>query len=380
MTDLLPLRSLAARLFILLSVFAAASCSDSPTQPSSGLRITSIAPATGSTTGGTIITITGTQFGQDSTVTIGGVPATSVTVQSATALTATLGPRASDGIADVVVNSGGQTATLSGLFRYYAPSAANQPPVVTSIRSTGSKSNQPSGFAEVEETVTLFPSVANSDGATLRYEWSGPGTFSAGADGTTTWRMPAADTTPAAITASLTVTKLFLEAGIEHRQSSAPFSYSMQLHDSRREVLDMGEDFLTRFTRQLPPDQTLHNFSPTCDGGRGRHEEESDIQLNRARFVQNFDAFRIMRRTPFSVNFRSFCQPGDKPTQLNTDACSSLAVRWEGFDRELNAPYITTGIDYVSAVVENNQWRLCHSAFIGTETFPTLGFSRALSW
>lgn len=369
------------RLLLFLLVLLAAACSDSPTQPStSTVKITSIAPATGSTTGGTLITITGASFGSDTTVTIGGVATTSVRVMSSTLLTAVLGPRSNAGTGDVIVTSGGQTASLEGLFRYFAPSGTNLPPVVTAIRSTASKPNQPSGFGEVNETVTLVPTVQNNEAATLQYEWSGPGTFTTATDGSTVWRLPSPSATPATVTASLTVTELYLEIGIEHRHQSAPTSFALQLHDSRREVLDMGEDFLTRFTRQLPPEQTLHNFSRTCDDGRGRSEEERDIELNRARYIENFEAFRISRRTPFTVNFKSFCQPPDKPLQLNTDACGSLAVHWEGFDRELGANFVTNGINYISAVVENNQWRLCHSAFVGTETFPALGITRAVSW
>lgn len=369
------------RAWLFLAI-AAAACSESPTTPTTpGLAITSVAPATGSTTGGTVIEITGGQFGSDTAVTFAGVPAASVRVQSTTALTAVLGTRATEGTGDIVVTSGGKSATLAGRFRYFAPSGSNQPPVVTAIRGVSSKPNQPSGFAEIDETLTIVPTVSNAEaGVTFRYEWTGPGTFTPAADGTTAWRLPISGTTPTAITASLVVTELFIEQGIEHQQKAAPASFSVQLHDSRKEVLDMGEDFLTRFTRQLPVDQILHNFSATCDDGRGRSEEASDIALNQARFTQNVDAFRVTRRSPFSVNFKSFCSAGDKPAQANTDACGSLAVHWEGYDRELGANFVTNGINYVSGVVENNQWRLCHSSFTGTASYPALGLTRAISW
>jgi len=341
----------------------------------------SVAPATGSTTGGTVIEITGGEFGADTAVTFAGVPAASVRVQSATSLAAVLGARSTEGVGDIVVTSGGKSAALAGRFRYYAPSGANQPPIVTGIRGVSSKPNQPSRFFEIDETISIIPTVANAEvGVTFRYEWTGPGTFTPAPDGTTAWRLPSTGTTPMVVTASLVVTELFIEIGIEHQQKAAPASFSVQVHDSRKEVLDMGEDFLTRFTRQLPADQTLHNFSPTCDGGRGRADEASDIELNRARFTQNVDAFRLTRRPPFSVNFKSVCNAGDKPPQPNIDACGSLAVHWEGYDRELGANFVTNGINYLSAVVENNQWRLCHSSFTGTASYPALGLTRAISW
>ena len=40
---------------------------------------------------------------------------------------------------------------------------------------------------------------------------------------------------------------------------------------------------------------------------------------------------------------------------------------------------ITDGIDFVTAVLESNTWRLCHSNFTGTETILTLGIIRQVT-
>ena len=89
--------------------------------------ITNVSPATGSTIGGTAITITGTGFQSGATVTIGGVPATDVTFVSTTSITARtpLGPATEQLNADVVVTNPDSTkATATGAFVYFLPPLA----------------------------------------------------------------------------------------------------------------------------------------------------------------------------------------------------------------------------------------------------------------
>ena len=77
--------------------------------------ITGVLPISGPSSGGTNITITGTQFEAAATVTIGGAPATNVVVVSDTQITATT-PAGFPGPAVVTVNLGSSTAF------YYRPS------------------------------------------------------------------------------------------------------------------------------------------------------------------------------------------------------------------------------------------------------------------
>ncbi len=95
--------------------------------------VSSISPTSGTTAGGTAVTINGTGFLAGATVTIGGMAATGVTVASGTSITATT-PVHSAGAADVVVkNTDGQSATLSGGFTYTTPNPA---PTVNGISPT----------------------------------------------------------------------------------------------------------------------------------------------------------------------------------------------------------------------------------------------------
>lgn len=362
--------------------FVAGSCGSSPTTPSTPrLTIVSITPGSASTTGGTTVTITGTGFAADATVTFGGVAATSVGVQGTTVLTATAPALPSAGPTDVVVNSGGLTATLSGKFLVVAPSGANQPPVVSSISSVGSRVNQPSGFADLDETVTLIATVTDKEtpAGSLSFQWTGPGTFS-GSGPSTTWHIPATvGTPPSPVAVKLEVAETFTEGTVTHRNVGVG-SFVMQVHDSQKEIMDTGEDFLTLFSRsEVPTDVVLHNFSPTCDGGNGRADEKTDVDNSRALFIQDFSKFTVARRPPVTFNFGGRCPFRSR----RADACSSFTVHWEVTVRSgpmTGRREITDGVDYVTAVLEQNRWYLCHSDFDGTVRIPSLGIVKHVTW
>jgi hypothetical protein len=356
-------------------VLLTAACGKNPAAPAPPtLKLIAIAPKSGSTTGGTSVTLTGTEFSSDAVVSIGGTLAEHVVVSSPTTITAVVAAHSS-GTVDVNVTSGGKSATLPSAFTFVAPIGTNLPPVISGFRSIGSRAGQPSGFADIMETVTLVASVTDADtpADALTYEWSGPGTFT-GAASSVQWQVPGSvSPTPSAITVTLAVTDSFVEGGVTHRQTSIG-TFAMQVHDSQKEILDAGEDFLTLFSRsEVPTSQVLHNFSTTCDKGDGLIAERQDVDTNRALYIQDFSAFRISRRGPAVIAFHSVCSLPDGRVQRNVDACASFAVHWEVIKRSNGAREITNGVDYISAALENNQWRLCHSDFIPSSGFPTLG-------
>src|SRR4029077_14703563 len=86
--------------------------------------VTSVSPTSGSSAGGTTITIAGSDFRSPS-VTVGGNAATGVVVNSSTQLTAKT-PAHATGLVDITVtDSDGQHATLPVGFSY--PSAGTVP-------------------------------------------------------------------------------------------------------------------------------------------------------------------------------------------------------------------------------------------------------------
>lgn len=88
--------------------------------------LTAINPYSGSTAGGTIVTITGTGFLATPTVTIGGVAATGVAVVNATTLTATTGAHVTGTYDVVVTNPGGLSATIAAGYFYVPPGAGTR--------------------------------------------------------------------------------------------------------------------------------------------------------------------------------------------------------------------------------------------------------------
>jgi len=97
--------------------------------------VTGVSPSSGSTAGGTSVTITGTGFTGATAVDFGTTAATSETVNSATSITA-VSPAESAGTVDVTVTGPGGTSATSSAdqFTYQTPSttpppAANAPVV-----------------------------------------------------------------------------------------------------------------------------------------------------------------------------------------------------------------------------------------------------------
>jgi formylglycine-generating enzyme required for sulfatase activity len=84
--------------------------------------ISSVVPLAGPTTGGTLITITGTNLTGTTSVTVGGAAATGVTVVNATTVTAVT-PAGTEGAKTVSVTTPGGTASLADSYTFFAPLA-----------------------------------------------------------------------------------------------------------------------------------------------------------------------------------------------------------------------------------------------------------------
>lgn len=129
----------------------------------------SIAPASGSTAGGTLVTIAGSGFYAGVTVTVGGTLATGLTLVSGASLTCTT-PAGAAGAANVVVtNADAQSATGTGAFTFVAPPAisgiapANGPQsggITVTISGTGFVSGATVTFGPTAATVTSFSATA----------------------------------------------------------------------------------------------------------------------------------------------------------------------------------------------------------------------------
>jgi len=85
--------------------------------PVAAPTLAAVSPTSGPTTGGTTITLTGTNLNGASSVTVGGAAATNVQVVNATTVTAVT-PAGTAGVRDVTVTTPGGTATRTGGFTY----------------------------------------------------------------------------------------------------------------------------------------------------------------------------------------------------------------------------------------------------------------------
>lgn len=108
--------------------------------------VSAVAPTTRSTAGGQLVSISGTGFSDDATVTFGGTSATSVSVVSSTLIRATT-PAKSAGAAAVVVTTAGGGSNSSESLTFEAP------PTITSISPT---SGDIAGGTSVTITGTNF--------------------------------------------------------------------------------------------------------------------------------------------------------------------------------------------------------------------------------
>jgi hypothetical protein len=354
------------------AVVALVSCGgDSPNGPTppptpQSPTVSAVAPAAGTTLGGTAITITGTNFAAGASVTIGGTAATDVTVQGPTSLTART-PQHAAGPGDVVVVVAGRSGALPNGFRFEAPSAStNQPPIIAGISSRSSRPRAPSAFADLDDTLTVTATVTDPETPAdqLRYEWTSDVGAFAGTGREVTWRAPAQAATPAEVRLNLTVIETYqtvneqgLPVTAEHR---VPGLLAVRLHASAKEVRDMAVEFLTEFSQQrVSPDQMVRNFSDSC---RGKSEERDQVRDNQRDFT--ITAFNVEPNPPVEIDFGGVCRDRGR----GGDACAYVPVRWDSIFKPSGRREVATGIGQLNAIYENSRWRLCDSDFLGTTT------------
>ena len=86
--------------------------------------LASISPNTGTTAGGTSVTLTGTNLTGATAVTIGGIAATNVSVVNSTTITAVTAAGGAAGVASVLVTTPGGTNAANTLFTWTTPSVS----------------------------------------------------------------------------------------------------------------------------------------------------------------------------------------------------------------------------------------------------------------
>lgn len=331
-------------------------CGGSPSNPGpQGPLVLAVTPTQGLLTGGTLIHISGANFGPGATVTVGGVPATDVVVESFSSIAAKTGA-AAPGVADVAVTVDGRSGTLAGAFTYMPISG--EVPVIASVEARGDKPHEPANFAEPGEEITLTASAQDADTASdeLAYQWSSDTGTLEQTGQSVRWTVPADAATPSSITLSVTVS--------DKTGNSTTGSTVVAIHDSVKEIGELAHQFLVDFSDSgNPAAYVVRNFSKSarCEGERD--EEFTQIDTNRHNF--HIDSSNVGEPT-VSVQF------GTRPCSYEPregDACAAVPSGWESTclagatECKAGEKSRTSGIDYVTASYEGNEWKLCASYF-----------------
>ncbi len=112
-----------------------------PTPPGPGATVTAVSPISGPVSGGTTVTITGTNFATGATVSFGQATATKTVVVNSTTITATTPAHAAATLNVTVTNKGGDNGTLPGSFTYQPPTPVSTAPKINVVSpNTGSPS------------------------------------------------------------------------------------------------------------------------------------------------------------------------------------------------------------------------------------------------
>jgi hypothetical protein len=267
----------------------------------------------------------------------------------------------------VTVTVSGQTVSLRGGFTY----VANAPPAISSIVVRGSKPREPAQFADLDEAVSVAASVTDAETpvSQLTFAWSADAGSFTGTGATVTWTAPHGFSTPGpgTVTLTLTVTERFQTTNssgvIVSGENLTKGTTTVHLHNSQKEVADLAVDFLTAFSQQMDPLFVVRNFTTSCPG---RSDELSDVQHNQVDFT--ITSWKV--GTPDTrILFTGTCPfPG---RIVQGDACAYVPAEWHSLVKSATyhpelKPYIgktmnVNGTDLVSAVLENDQWKLCGS-------------------
>ena len=237
------------------------------------------------------------------------------------------------------------------------PPQVNALPVVNSIVVRGTNQRQPAQYASLGDTVNVTATVTDAETpvSQLTYEWSSSvgGTFS-GSGASVAWTAPPAAGTPVNAILTLAVIERFGNSQTNRVTATS----TVDLHNSPKEVGDLAWQFLEDFSRQLPVDTVMRNFTDACPGTAN---ERQDV-LNQQRDVAVIDSNIGTPETV--VPFGGTCPFIDRNPV--GDACSRIPVRWVSRIRSTGQISISSGVDQVTAVFEAGspgRWRLCASDY-----------------
>lgn len=268
----------------------------------------------------------------------------------------------------VAVSCGGSTPTAPPPVPPPPAPPANNLPVIDAIVVQGTRPKEPAAFADVGESVPIVARVHDDETAAdqLDYQWSATAGAFAGSGANVVWQAPATATTPLSVTITLKVVEKYGFPGQTPAfQHDVTGTTTLSLHDSISEVGTMSRQFLLDFSDSniRSADDVLRNFStgPRCTAGRS--SEFDDVVKNRTLYrIESYEVGAAAVTIAFASRPCSF-----RP--LDGDACSVVHTIWQSLCLQTNPECSAgdrtrvEGLDYVTAVYEQSQWRLCASNY-----------------
>ena len=245
------------------------------------------------------------------------------------------------------------------------PPPVNALPVIETITAQGRRPGEPAGFADLSEIIDLTARVRDDETALsdLEFQWSATvGTF-AGSGPVVTWRAPDTGETPVPVTLSLKVVERYGHPGGPRQfQQDVSSSTTVSLHDSVKEVSDIGRQFLLDFSDSSIRDvnYVMRNFQPGCYGTAAEMDQVTENR-RRYRIIESRVGEASTR-----INFGGIC-----PYPLGArrgDACTTAPVYWKSIDQDArNAVGAVQGTSWLASfyIREERRWRLCDSSFDG---------------
>jgi hypothetical protein len=223
---------------------------------------------------------------------------------------------------------------------------------------------------EVNETVLLSAVVEDQESTAdkLAFVWSSPGGAFLGEGTQVNWQPSSDMTTPGNPVLTLTVVETYPGltdqgklATLEHRVSR---SVSVRLHNSPRELGDMGVAFLQKFANSsISPEACLVDFSDSCSG---KKSELGDIQRNRENFLileRSLGEPRVTSLTKYSrADVSISCSFGSKRVKCPSGSSGCVVGAIER----------VSGTCRLTAVYEQARWWLCDSRFSGSGLSPSM--------
>jgi hypothetical protein len=248
---------------------------------------------------------------------------------------------------------GADAGTWTRAFRFQTEAVRNTPPTIEWL-FTNTERAEVNGQIEL----TAVVSDAETDAASLLYEWTATGGTFTGSGRSVVWRAPGS-ANPAVHDLKLTVidryTATDADGKSQPRENRVSRSATAHMNDSPAELSALALTFLDDFVHsERSPEFCVRNFSDAC---RGKAEELSDIQRNRALYIVD------PSRSSFRIHSIAYNTAGNVPTQA-TFATVLAPCEFASTEKATGMFGIARGTCRLTNVYEDFRWRLCESNFL----------------